>query len=171
MAFYQALADKGGDIMTTIFSAREIAEAAVEKEKKRKEFYNSVSELSTNADMKALFKMLTEEEDRHVAAFSQIRDSLPVESQLPEYNEDMVAYMDSVIDDRLYADIDSRAFIQNAITNKDVFRLAIGFEKDAILYFREFLPFLTESDRKIVEELIEQEKGHIRMLAALQLKS
>ncbi|WP_300464360.1 hypothetical protein [Desulfobacula sp.] len=155
--------------MAVIFSAREIAEAAVEKEKKRKGFYAVVSELSTDKDMKDLFYFLMEEEDRHVEAFEQIRDSLPPEeTSSEEYSEDMEAYMDSVVDDRLYADIDSKEFVQNAINANTVFSLAMGFEKDAILYFREFLPFLTEPDRKIVVELIEQEKGHIRKLADMR---
>jgi rubrerythrin len=155
--------------MAVIFSAREIAEAAVEKEKKRKGFYATVSELSTDKDMKDLFYFLMEEEDRHVESFEQIRDSLsPEETLSDEYSEDMEAYMDSVVDDRLYADIDSKEFVQNAINANTVFSLSIGFEKDAILYFKEFLPFLTESDRKVVVELIEQEKGHIRKLAHLR---
>ena len=154
--------------MAVIFSAREIAEAAVEKEKKRKVFYTQVSELSTNADVKDLFKFLAEEEDKHVEAFAKIRDSLPARSSSEEYSEEMDAYMDSVVDDRLYSEIDSKEFVQQAISSKNVFPLAIGFEKDAILYFREFLPFLSESDEKIVEDLIEQEKGHIRKLASMQ---
>jgi rubrerythrin len=80
----------------------------------------------------------------------------------------MAAYMDSVVDDRLYSDIDSKAFVQKALDAGTVFRLAIGFEKDAILYFREFLAYLSETDRKVVAELIEQEKGHIRRLADLK---
>jgi rubrerythrin len=110
-----------------------------------------------------------EEEDRHVESFEQIRDSLsPEETLSDEYSEDMEAYMDSVVDDRLYSEIDSKEFVQNAINANTVFSLSIGFEKDAILYFKEFLPFLTESDRKVVVELIEQEKGHIRKLAHLR---
>lgn len=154
--------------MTIIFSAREIAEAAVEKEKMRRGFYETVSELCTNEQMKALFQFLTAEEDKHVAAFAKIRDSLAVETQPAEYSEDMAAYMDSVLDNRLYSEIDSKEFVHNALNSKAVFRLAIGFEKDAVLYFKEFIPFLSESDRKIVEELIEEEKGHIRKLAQLQ---
>ncbi len=151
-----------------LFSAREIAEAAVEKEKKRRGFYATVFELSTDPDMKALFKFLKEEEDKHVAAFTRIRDDLPVEAKAVEYSEEMEAYLDSVIDDRLYAEIDSKDFVRKALNAKDVFRLAIGFEKDAILYFREFVPYLSEADRKVVEGLIEEEKGHIRQLAEMQ---
>lgn len=151
-----------------IFSAREIAEAAVEKEKERKKFYAKVAELSKNKEMTDLFVFLTEEEDRHVETFTQIRDTLPKETLTDEYREEMNAYMDSLIDERLYSQIDSKEFVQKAINNKEVFNLAIGFEKDAILYFREFLPFLSDSDRELVVDLIEQEKGHIRKLANLK---
>jgi rubrerythrin len=154
--------------MAVLFSAREIAEAAVEKEKKRKGFYSAVFELSTNEDVKALFQFLTKEEEKHIEAFAKIRDNLPEDAHSEEYTEDMQAYMDSVVDDRLYSDTDSKEFVQQAITTKSVFRLAIGFEKDAILYFREFLPYLTEADREVVEDLIEQEKGHIRKLAEME---
>jgi rubrerythrin len=83
----------------------------------------------------------------------------------------MQAYMDSVIDDRLYSDMDSEEAVQRAISTKEALRLAIGFEKDAILYFSEFLPYMGEQDRKIVEDLIEEEKGHIRMLSALRKRT
>jgi len=155
--------------MTVLFSAREIAEAAVEKERKRREFYTQVSELSTNPDMKDLFQFLTKEEEKHVAAFTRIRDNLPTEeTHSEEYGADMQAYMDSIVDDRLYSDMDSKEFVEKAINAKDVFRLAIGFEKDAILYFTEFLPYLAEFDRKAVAALIEEEKGHIRKLSEMK---
>lgn len=156
--------------MPVMFSAREIAEAAVEKEKMRKGFYSKVYELSRSEKMKDLFKFLTEEEEKHVATFEKIRDNQRTDSQPDEYNEDMQAYMDSVVDDRLYSDIDSESFVQKAIDSKDVFRLAIGFEKDAILYFREFLPYVSDEDKKIVEDLIDEEKGHIRFLADMEKK-
>ena len=79
--------------MAVLFSAREVIEAAVEKERKRKGFYACVTELSTNQDMKDLFQFLTEEEERHVAAFEQIRDNLPEDTHPAEYTEEMQAYM------------------------------------------------------------------------------
>ena len=154
--------------MTVLFSVRDIAEAAVEKEKRRRAFYAKVCELSTDQSMKDLFQFLTDEEDKHVATFTRLRDSLPQETRAEEYDEEMDAYMDSVIDDRLYSKIDSAEFVEKAISSRTVFQLAIGFEKDAILYFREFLPFLTDADTETVRGLIEEEKGHIRRLAEVQ---
>jgi rubrerythrin len=154
--------------MAVLFSAREIVAAAIEKEKKRKGFYSTVSELSRHEEMKDLFRFLTEEETKHVETFSRIRDGLPEEAHSSTYTEEMQAYMDAVIDDHLYSEMDTEDFVQKAIETNTVFRLAIGFEKDAILYFREFLPYLSETDQGIVKELIDQEKGHIRRLALLR---
>ena len=127
-----------------------------------------MTELSTDDEIKKLFQFLKEEEDRHVTAFEKIRDNQPKEARPEEYSEEMQAYMDSVVDDRLYSDVDTDEFVKKALDAKDVFRLAIGLEKDAILYFREFLPYVSESDQEIVKDLIDQEKGHIRMLSEMK---
>ena len=151
--------------MPTVFTAREIAETAVEKEMKRRDFYANVSKLSTNPEMTKLFEFLTAEEERHVATFVKLRDGVPVEEVRPEeYDAEMEAYMDSVVEDRLYSKIGSEDFVQQAIDAKDVFRLAIALEKDAILFFWEFLPYVSDKDRKTVLALMDEEKGHIRML-------
>jgi len=151
--------------MPTVFTAREIAETAVEKEMKRRDFYANVSKLSTNPEMTRLFQFLTAEEERHVATFVKLRDGVPVEEVRPEeYDAEMEAYMDSVVEDRLYSKIGSEDFVQKAIAAKDVFRLAIALEKDAILFFWEFLPYVSEKDKKVVMALMDEEKGHIRML-------
>ena len=154
--------------MAVLFSAREIVEAAIEKEKKRRGFYSTVAELSQQEEMRGLFRFLAEEEERHVETFTKMRDSLPADQHSAHYTEEIQAYMDAVIDDHLYGDIDTTEFVQRAIDAKNVFRLAIGFEKDAILYFREFTPYLSESEQKVVADLIEQEKGHIRKLADMK---
>ncbi len=151
--------------MTTVFTAREIAETAVEKEMKRRDFYANVAKLSTKPEMIKLFEFLTAEEDRHVATFKDLRDGVSVEEVRPEeYDADMEAYMDSVVEDRLYSKIGLEDFVQKAIDAKDVFRLAIALEKDAILFFWEFLPYVNDKDKKVVRSLMEEEKGHIRML-------
>ena len=157
--------------MTTVFTAREIAQAAVEKEMKRRDFYANVTKLSTNPEMTKLFEFLTAEEDRHVATFAKLRDGVPVEEVRPEeYNADMEAYMDSIVEDRLYSKIGSEDFVQQAIDAEDVFRLAIALEKDAILFFWEFLPYVNDKDKKVVKTLMDEEKGHIRMLWKLKQK-
>ena len=155
--------------MPTVFTAREIAEAAVEKEMKRRDFYANVTKLSKNPEMTKLFEFLTAEEDRHVATFVKLRDGVPVEEVRPEeYDADMEAYMDSVVEERLYSKIGSEDFVRKAIDANDVIRLAIALEKDAILFFWEFLPYVNDTDKQVVRTLMDEEKGHIRMLWKLK---
>ena len=155
--------------MATVFTAREIAEAAVEKEMKRRDFYANVSKLSTNSAMTKLFEFLTAEEERHVATFVKLRDGVPVVEVRPEeYDADMEAYMDSVVEERLYSKIGSEDFVRKAIDANDVIRLAIALEKDAILFFWEFLPYVNDTDKQVVRTLMDEEKGHIRMLWKLK---
>ena len=156
--------------MTAVFySARDVVEAAIEKERRRRNFYETVTQLSTNPDMKGLFHYLTEEENKHVAACTRIRDCLPEGAGREEDMKDLNTYIDSITDDRLYSKMDSREFVQQAIDSWNVFSLAIGFEKDSILFFMEFLPHLSESDRTIVGDLIKEEKEHIvRLLEVMK---
>lgn len=150
--------------MAVLYSVRDIAEAAVEKERRRSSFYATVTHLTTNPDMKGLFHFLTEEENKHVAACIQIRDGLPEGTGREENMKGLSAFIDSIIDGLLYSKMDSKEFVQKAIDTWNVFSLAIGFEKDAILFFTEFLPYLSESDRTVVGGLIEEEKKHILKL-------
>jgi rubrerythrin len=146
------------------YTVRDIVEAAIEKEIKRRNFYATVTELSSNPDIKGLFHFLTEEEDKHAAIITKIRDRLPYRIEPEKYPSDSGDYIGSIVDEKLYSEMDSREFVQQAIDSWNIFRLAIGFEKDAILFFMEFLPRLTKADKKVVGNLIKQEKGHIRKL-------
>jgi hypothetical protein len=92
---------RGRYVVVVLFFAPEVAEEAVEKEKKRKGFYARLTELSTNQYMRELFQFLTEKEGGHIAAFAQIRDNLSEETHSVEYTADTEAYMDSVLDNRL----------------------------------------------------------------------
>ena len=150
-------------MIPAFLSAHGILDLAIEKERRRRIFYAIASELGTNADMKALFHFLAEEEDRHIDIFLQIRNSLSAETEEENWG-DKSAYLDAIHDDRLYSKMDSREFVQLAVDNWNAFRLAIGFEKDAILFFTEFLPHLSEENSRIVRGLIAEEKGHIQRL-------
>lgn len=61
--------------------------------------------------------------------------------------------MDSIINHRLYSEIDSGEFVQRSIDTWNAFRPAIAIEKDAILYFMEFLPHLSKPDLKFGGDL------------------
>ena len=53
------------------------------------------------------------------------------------YPGEMQAYMDSLVDDKLYGAVSPESFAENVKTPTEAINYGIGFEKDAILLFME----------------------------------
>ena len=82
----------------------------------------------------------------------------------------MGAYMQALVDDKLYSRILPANFSKNVKTPMDAISYGIGFEKDAILFFNELVKYTADSRKEIVGKLIDEEKKHIVYLALLRQK-
>ncbi len=69
-----------------------------------------------------------------------------------------------------YEDLSADSFTQKVNTPSTAIQYGIGFEKDAILFFSELLPFTDSINKDAVEELIEEEKKHLLYLHQLREK-
>jgi len=58
--------------------------------------------------------------------------------------------------------------IQKAPSDKEAIQIAIGFEKDSLLFFGEIGKFVPNYDRQVIEELIRQEREHLSKLSELK---
>ena len=52
-------------------------------------------------------------------------------------------------------------------TAEEALRMALGFEKDTLIFFYDLREMMPEEDRGIVGEIIREEKAHVRRLARL----
>jgi len=153
-----------------VFNISEIVEMGIEKEKKRRDFYAMVAEYFKDKDMKELFLKLKNWEDEHIKKFSEIRESIKEPKETESYEGEMGAYMQALVDDRLYSRTLPANFSKNVKTSMDAISYGIGFEKDAILFFNELVKYTADSRKEIVEKLIDEEKKHIVHLALLRQK-
>ncbi|MDP2920744.1 MAG: ferritin family protein [Candidatus Omnitrophota bacterium] len=153
-----------------VFSISEIVDLGIEKEKKRRDFYAAVSEYFKDKDMKELFIKLKNWEEEHIKKFSEMRDAIKEPKETDSYEGEMDAYMQALVDDRLYSQVAPISFKNNVKTPMDAISYGIGFEKDAILFFNEIVKYTADSRKEIVKKLIEEEKKHIVYLASLRQK-
>ena len=153
-----------------VFNISEIVEMGIEKEKKRRDFYAMVAEYFKDKDMKELFLKLKNWEDEHIKKFSEIRESIKEPKETEAYEGEMGAYMQALVDDKLYSRILPANFSKNVKTPMDAISYGIGFEKDAILFFNELVKYTADSRKEIVGKLIDEEKKHIVYLALLRRK-
>jgi rubrerythrin len=142
----------------------------IEKEKKRRDFYSYAADGFKDKDMKELFGRLRDWEDTHIKKFTQIRDATQTYEIGQTYKGEFDAYVSSVIDDVLYKQVSKEWFSKNVKDELTAIRYGIGFEKDAILFFRELSEYMMPPDKDKITELVEEEKKHLIYLSELKKK-
>lgn len=156
--------------MPNVFNAAEIIDMGIEKEKKRRDFYDRVAREFKEADLRKIFSDLRDWEETHIRKFTDIRDSIAGEEIAESYQGEFTAYVGALVDDKLYAMVSAASFAKNVRTPLEAIQWGIGFEKDAILFFNELLEYMPSENKNKVRQLVEEEKKHIVYLAELRKK-
>ena len=158
------------DDMANVFSAAEIIDMGIVKEKKRRDFYGYAADRFRAKDMKDLFSRLRDWEGEHIKKFTDIRNSTETYGIQESYQGEFAAYMKFVVDDLLYNQVSAEWFAANVKKPLIAIQYGIGFEKDAILFFSELLKYMMGPNKEKVEDLIGEEKKHLIYLSELKSK-
>ena len=156
--------------MANVFSAAEIIDMGIAKEKKRRDFYGYAADKFKEKEMKDLFSKLRDWEGEHIKRFTDIRKSTETYEVRESCQGEFAAYMKFVVDDMLYMQISAEWFAKNVKEPLVAIQYGIGFEKDAILFFSELLKYMMGPNKEKVEELIGEEKKHLIYLSELKTK-
>lgn len=155
--------------MVNIFAGSEIVELGIQIEKNGKDFYNAVIEQSKNQKAKETFKYLAGEEEKHIAVFQNILDSVHKYEPPESYPGEYFAYMNALARDYVFTQKDKgREIAKNVKGDKEAISLGIGFEKDSIIFYVGMKKVVPEYDHKIVDKLITQEQDHLRQMSELK---
>ncbi len=158
--------------MAGIFTAGDIVEAAIQVETKGESFYKRVAGKAANAQVRDLFLYLGGEEIKHRETFQGLlkrvgQFELPAWSTDQEYQD----YLESLVESHiLFGDGLGDTILTHMQSEAEALRFAMGFEKDTILFFMEMRELVPESEKRFVQECIEEERDHLRKLRTM-LKS
>ena len=154
--------------MTTAFSGTELVEIAIQIEECGKAYYEEALKHLSNPEVREVFAYLRDEEEVHAATFEGLLSRLTDISAEWRANEDYVTYMRALAANRVFPDPAAvRAAVAGLADDAEAIRFALGFEKDTVLFFYEMRPMVGERDRPLVDDLIAEERKHIRRLTAL----
>ncbi|HUW23644.1 MAG TPA: ferritin family protein [bacterium] len=152
-----------------IFAGSEIVELGIQIEKNGRDFYNALVEQLKNQKAKETFKYLAGEEEKHIAVFQNILDSVHKYEPPESYPGEYFAYMNALARDYVFTQKDKgREIAKNVKGDKEAISLGIGFEKDSIIFYVGMKKVVPEYDHKIVDRLITQEQDHLRQLSELK---
>lgn len=155
--------------MSRIYNADEVFEIAEQIERDGHRFYVKAAEQTENPDVKSLLTDLAEMEEDHEKLFHNMRAEL-LESGGPQvvYDPDQQAplYLQSTAETHVFnVHKDLAEVLTGEESAEEVLRIAIGFEKDTVVFFLGIKGLVPEDlGEEKIDWLIQQEMSHITTL-------
>ena len=155
--------------MANVFAGSEIVEMGIQIEKNGKDFYETLVGQSKDNKARDIFKFLAGEEEKHIATFQEVLDSIHKYEPPESYPGEYFAYMKALANNYVFTQKDKGKEIAKSTKNdSEAVDLGIKFERDSILFYEGMKKLVPESQIKPVEALIAQENNHLLKLCQLK---
>ncbi|MBN2059797.1 MAG: ferritin family protein [Deltaproteobacteria bacterium] len=152
------------------FNAMEIFEVAIKIEENGRLFYERAGELVENTEIRKLFHDLAGQEQEHKEAFISMKAKLPDSAKKQvawDPDNETEAYLKMMADINIFkkeATVEEK--LEQVKDIKEALKFAIDFEKESILFYVLIKDSIEEDKgREFIDKLIEEEKGHLRILS------
>jgi rubrerythrin len=147
-----------------MFEIGEIVEIAVQLEKNGAKTYRHASQCVSDESVAGVLGELAEDETRHAGWFGQLGDRLRATKAVDSALEDMgKELLKNMVKEQAFSL--QEADFTSVDKLEDVLTTAVAFEEDTILFYQMLGSFIGD-ERTIqhLEDIIEEEKKHIRIL-------
>jgi rubrerythrin len=150
-----------------MYSLSEVIEEAVQTEKLGYQFYTEMSKkFSENGRLRELFDTLALKEKEHDRKFSDLKEKVSSEEMVDW--EEVSKYLRAIVESEFFLGRGkSLPSMEHVKTVADAVKLALGFEKQTLLYFHAIRDAVKE--KSVVDEIIAEERSHIVWLSNFHL--
>ncbi|MFC2071172.1 ferritin family protein [Chloroflexota bacterium] len=152
--------------MSISFSAPELINIAIGIERRGIVFYDIMTRSTDNAATRDVFHYLANMEREHIKVFEGMLNEAD-KYQVPEaYAQEYASYLQALVDTTVFTD-DMITSEMAAQADNDIkaLELAIGAEKDSILFYYEMKEIMPQRAHPMVNGIITEEKSHLRQLS------
>ncbi len=152
-----------------VFTAAEALNMALQIERNGEVFYRTAARRIGEAGVQAVLEDLAVQEQRHYKAFQKLADRVgePPSLSAPEW-EEYDTYVQTALENALFAGPDKALAVAEGLQSaEEALRMALGFEKDTLLFFYDLREMMAEAERGVVDEIIREEKAHVRRIVSL----
>jgi rubrerythrin len=154
--------------MAEFFKASELLEFAIQIEKNGETYYRAAALRPEEKSIKDMFVYLAGEEVKHRELYGKMLKTAADYEPGELYPEEYFNYLRAYADNHIFVkkeEIERKAAA--AKSTKEAIEIAIGFEKDSILYYLEMKNLVSEHDRTVVEKIIDEEHKHYTKLTEI----
>ena len=153
--------------MTTQLEGLDILDLAIQTEVRGEAFYRRAAQLAADPDAVQLFSSLADQEVAHKRIFEELaRESSVGDVSGPDWDE-LREYIAATVDRSFFQESSAIRSIPAAASLAEMIARAISFEKETLLFFYELRDLVRAADRGTLDDVVSEEKRHIRRLAAL----
>ncbi len=157
--------------MAIFFSGSELVNIAIGIERNGLAFYQSLVEKEKSVMARGAYKYLAEMEEKHIKTFQGMLDTVGEYKPPETYTEEYQLYLKALVDSAVFTDDKvAREMAEKVTSSAEAIQIALGAEKDSILYYSEMRNLVRERDREVVDRIIEEEKSHLKQLSDLKKK-
>ena len=155
--------------MGIFFSGRELVDIAIGIETNGAAFYKALVNSTRDAMVRGAYKYLADKEREHIEIFQNMLSSLAEYQAAETLNEEGTLYLKALIDSVVFSsDQVARHMAQKVSSDAEAIQIALGAEKDSILFYSEMRDLVRSSDREVIDKIIREEKSHLRQLTELK---
>lgn len=155
--------------MALIYNADELFEIAEQIERNGNKFYSSAAKLAKDEAGRQLLITLASWEEQHEKLFSLMRSGFSQKEKekiLTDRDENAARYLQAVADTHIFNLRDVSDILQGTESMKDILSIALGFEKDSIVFFlamKELVPESLGKDK--VDGILAEEMHHVQIIS------
>jgi rubrerythrin len=154
-----------------VFTTGELLDIAVGIERNGVAYYESLAHFTPVAELKAVYSGLASMERHHIDVFQNLRAGISGGGAIvpPESEEEYATYLQALVDSSVFtSDQVAREMAQKASGPAEALQLALGAEKDSILFYTEMRDLVPQRDRGAVDKIVREERKHVRELSQLK---
>ncbi len=157
--------------MSISFSGSELINIAVGIERRGIAFYDTMAKSTGNTVARDAFQYLADMERQHIQIFQGMLGEAD-KYQIPEtYAGEYAAYLQALVDSAVFTDdLFTSELASRADSDIEAIELAIGAEKDSILFYYEMKEIMPQPAQPMVNRIITEEKSHLEQLSELKKK-
>jgi len=152
----------------TIFSIRDVFDFAVKIEEKGENFYRESARVIPQAEVKALFENLADEEVAHKKLFQKMAQQLGSVKLEQTAREEFYAYLEVYTQNLIFSDVNAEAKNSALRDPGSALLYAIEKELDSVLYYKEIKELVPISEHSLIDGIIAEERRHVVQLSELK---
>lgn len=139
---------------------------AVELEKRGVAFYESLERRTATEDGRKVFRFLAEEEKKHLEIFSRLFEDAG--DMVFDSEGEVAQYLGAIVESGVLAKVLHGGISLESTSLSEALDIGIQVEKESILFYQSFVPFVVPEKRSWVEKVVAEEQKHFLHLKELQ---